>query len=614
MPYDRPNTSMAEFTMCPECLKEYKDPDNRRFHAQPIACSECGPQLSLYIAQKKVAEREMALNMARTIIKSGGILGLKGLGGFQLICDAASSSAVQRLREGKLRSAKPFALMASSSDVIHSFIHITDTGVNLDDYQHPILIGPTINASLAHIAPGQNTLGFMLPYTPLHHLLMESQPDYPQVMVVTSGNISDEPMVVDDSLAFSKLGNIADGFLSHDRPIINRVDDSVFRIGTNIYTPMRRARGYSPDPVRISASIPGIFAAGALLKNTFAITHGDRIFVSQHMGDLDNAETYSAYREAVDHFFDLFQFIPEGIACDQHPDFLSTSFAASIAEKFRVPITPVQHHHAHLAACLSENNLPLDKEVLALTFDGTGYGSDGAIWGGEFLLGSATDFKRSGHLQYLPLPGGDAAIKRPYRIALAYLYSLDLLDKVPSLGNWCSEQELRLLKTQLDKNLNVFQTSSMGRLFDAVSALIGIRKEVSYEGQAAIELEEIADHSVEDCYPSTLQEGQIMVKSIFESILKDIDNNIPVPVISSRFHNTVISVSSELIRHIIGSKPINTVLLSGGVWQNQLLLRKMQIELHQQGLRVVTHHLTPPNDGCISLGQAVIAGSIMKGR
>lgn len=614
MPYDRPYTSMAGFIMCPDCKKEYKDPQDRRFHAQPIACPVCGPQLSLYIAQNKIAERDEALQKARSIIKSGGILALKGLGGFQLICDAANTSAVQRLREGKLRSAKPFALMASSLDVVSSFIKINDNRSDLNGYQHPIIIAPIENTSLAHIAPGQNTLGFMLPYTPLHHLLMDGEPGYPQVMVVTSGNISDEPMVVDDHLAFSKLGKIADGFLSHDRPIINRVDDSVFRIGVNTVTPMRRARGYSPDPVQISASIPGIFAAGALLKNTFSITHEDRVFISQHMGDLDNAETYMAYRESVDHFFDLFQFSPEGIACDMHPDFLSTSFASVMAERYQVPIIPIQHHHAHLAACLAENLLPLNEDVIALTFDGTGYGPDGAIWGGEFLLGSAAGSERAGHLQYLPLPGGDAAIKRPYRIALAYLHALDLLDKDPFLENRCSNQELHLLITQLDKNLNVFQTSSMGRLFDAISSLIGIRHEVSYEGQAAIELEEIADPSIEDGYPFSLVDGQFMVKSLFENILVDISENISVPVISSRFHNTVISASSEMIQHIIGSKPINTVLLSGGVWQNQLLLSKMQIEIHHLGLRVFTHHLIPPNDGCISLGQAVAAGSIMKGR
>jgi hydrogenase maturation protein HypF len=614
MPYDRPYTSMAGFTMCPACQAEYLDPRDRRFHAQPTACPVCGPQLTYYQDGQLIAEKENALRLARLLLASGGILGLKGLGGFQLICDAANIPAIQRLREGKLRSAKPFALMAVSLDAISQYIDISGKEAEFTAYQRPIIIAPQRTAALAHIAPGQNTLGFMLPYTPLHHLLLESAPDFPAVLVVTSGNISDEPMVTDDQLAFKKMRNIAAGFLSHDRPIVNRVDDSVFQIGTGSYIPIRRARGYAPDPVKVSQPIPGVFAAGALLKNTFSITRDDRVFISQYMGDLDNAETFQAYRESVDHYFDLFQFSPQVIACDLHPDFLSTTFANTLAENYQVELIPVQHHHAHLAACLAENGLPLEETILALAFDGTGYGPDGTIWGGEFLLGNAAGFERPGSLQPLPLPGGDAAIKKPYRIALAYLSALGLLDQAPSLESACSGQEVLLLKTQLAKNLNVFQTTSMGRLFDAVAALIGLRAEVSYEGQAAIELETIADTSTQESYPFDIQAGQIQLKPVFEAILADLRRNTPNPTISARFHNTIVSASSRMIQNIIADRPIQTVALSGGVWQNQLLLRKMHSELQQLGLLTLTHHLTPPNDGCISLGQAVVAGTIMKGR
>ena len=373
---------------------------------------------------------------------------MKGIGGYQLVCDAHNLDAIHRLRKGKLRSAKPFALMCYEQGrfgAILCYITSEDEQLLLSPRQ-PIVILPTKNPDLQHNAPGQNTLGFMLPYTPLHYLITGACSSYPDVLVMTSGNISEEPMLIEDGEALLKLGNIADGFLGHNRPILNRVDDFVYKSKSGLFSPIRRARGYSPDPILISEPLPAIFAAGALLKNTFTLIKNDQAFVSHFIGDLDNLETYRDYEAAIQKYFDLFQFSPVVIACDEHPDLLSTQYAATLAGNNNLPLMKIQHHHAHLAACLAENKQPLDKNVIALCYDGTGYGDDGAIWGGEILLGNALNYRRAAHLQYLPLPGGDQAIKKPYRIAIAYLHSLGIpLNEDLAPARHCPPRERQII-------------------------------------------------------------------------------------------------------------------------------------------------------------------------
>lgn len=614
MPYDRPNTSMEGFPLCMECLAEYEDPANRRFHAQPIACPNCGPVITLYQNKKIVSTHETALKNSRKIIKDGGILALKGLGGYQLVCDASNLDAVKRLRKGKLRSSKPFALMVHERKTIEKYCHMSKDDIGLlQSPQHPIVIMDSRNHILAHNAPGIETLGFMLPNTPLHYLITESAPHFPEVLVMTSGNISEEPMHIDEETAFLRLGNMADGFLAHNRPIINRVDDSVVKSGRSYFMPMRRSRGFSPDPILIQEQLPSVLASGALLKNTFTLLIKNQAFVSQFIGDLDNLETYKEYESAIERYFDLFQFIPEVIACDQHPDFLSTRYANIMADKRRLPLIEVQHHHAHLAACLGENQLPLDKEVIALCYDGTGYGTDGAIWGGEILVGNALSYQRMGHLEYMPLPGGDLSIKKPYRIAIAYLHALGL-DPTSSLPpfSYCSEEEREIIKTQVESRLNTINTSSMGRLFDAVAALIGIKEEVSYEGQAAIELETIADPVENGHYNYAITNGIVSLGSIFGSIVDDLKAGQSKERISARFHNTIANLSYSAIVNIMERTGFDTVVLSGGVWQNSLLLDLTANLLEKNKINTKIHTKLPPNDGCISFGQSIIAGSITK--
>jgi hydrogenase maturation protein HypF len=614
MPYDRAFTSMAEFPMCPECHQEYSDPGNRRFHAEPIACPTCGPELAYYQENHPVLKREEALQEARTLIQSGEILALKGLGGYQLVCDASNPETIARLRKGKLRNDKPFALMAYDASIISKYCNLSaEDEKMLLSSQHPIVILPARPSLLQQNAPRQNTLGFMLPYTPLHFLITELSTTYPEVLVMTSGNISDEPMLIEDKAAINHLNHIADGFLGHNRPILNRVDDSVYQSSINYSIPIRMARGYSPDPILIAEDLPQVFASGALLKNTFALVQNKQAFVSHFIGDLDNLEAFKDYELSIQKYFDLFQFTPVVVACDLHPDYLSTRFATVMAEDHKIPVMQIQHHHAHLAACLAENRYPLDKNVIALCYDGTGYGQDGNIWGGEILVGNSLSYKRIGHLQYLPLPGGDLAIKKPYRIALAYLAALGL-SWDPSFApvQYCSSGEAGLLKDQIEKKINISLNSSMGRLFDAVSSLIGIRQEVSYEGQAAIELEAMADPDEDGIYPYIIQDGIINVLPIINLIIADIKKNVQSKIISARFHNTIAQLSIESIETVMKEFDCDTVALSGGVWQNSLLLTKTIHLLKKNGINFIFHKLLPPNDGCISLGQAVIAGKNYK--
>jgi hydrogenase maturation protein HypF len=611
IPYDRPMTTMKGFPMCPECDSEYGDPLNRRFHAQPTACAECGPQLSFMVNGKEITVKEDALQLARQWLKDGKIIAVKGLGGYHLACDARNEASVLSMRKRKKRSDKPFALMAFNTEIISSVCEVSFVEKELlESRQRPVVLLHTKknNTVAPSVAPGLSTLGIMLPYTPLHYLLLEPEAGFPDLFVMTSGNMSEEPIAYQDEDGFSRLQQIADAFLTHNRPIHMRVDDSVIKEERNAIYPIRRSRGYAPDAISLSKSVPQILATGALLKNTFCLTRDKYAFISHHIGDLENYETYRSFRDGIKHYQNLFRITPEVVVGDLHPDYLSTRYANQFACEHNLPVLQVQHHYAHMASVMAENHLPEDEPVVGLCFDGTGYGTDGAIWGGEVLVGDCFGFARHTHLAYNPLPGGDAGILHPSRIALAYLWKagLDWFPAIPPCISMNMEDRNTLL-TQLEHHLNTPLTSSMGRLFDAISALIGIREEVNYEGQAAILLEAIADTEENGYYPLPFIDGIWNVNSLVRSVMEDHLSGINPSVISARFHNSIVQATREISSAIRSEQSIQTIVLSGGVWQNSLLFRKTVSALEMDGFTVFTHHQVPTNDGGISLGQAWIA-------
>jgi hydrogenase maturation protein HypF len=611
IPYDRPMTTMAEFEMCPDCREEYENPRDRRFHAQPVACPVCGPQVWLEISPgKRHSEKDTAIQKARQILANGEILAIKGLGGFHLACDATNPQAVARLRQRKNRPAKPFALMAYDIKTIRKFVEMSlaEEELLLSPQAPILLISKKPGNKIAETtAPGQANLGFMLPYTPLHLLLLEKEAGYPEVLVMTSGNLSDEPILRENDSAREKLAGIADAFLMHDRPIYRRIDDSVFTIINRKQYPIRRARGYAPNPIRLNESIPQILAVGPQMKNTFCLTRGGYAFLSHYIGEMENWETYQDYQKAIQHYESLFRIRPEAIGYDLHPDYLSTKYALQRAETDHLPAYPIQHHHAHLAAGMIENQISPQETIAGFIFDGTGYGSDGTIWGGEVLIGNCLGFNRPFYLKPVPLPGGDAAIRTPARMALSTLwaYKLPWGSDLAPIGA-LSAKELNTLRVQLERDINSPLTSSMGRLFDAVSALIGVRERVTYEAQAAIELEALADADELRYYPWQMDDNQINVKPVLEGILTDLANGETKPIISARFHNTITEICLQLAKKIQEKFNIHRIVLSGGVWQNQLLLEKTITQLSDNGFHPLIHRQTPPNDGCVAFGQAMI--------
>lgn len=614
IPYDRPNTTMAEFEMCSECSHEYENPLDRRFHAQPTACPVCGPQVWFTDGNQRLVERDDAIHIAREWLKAGRIIAIKGLGGYHLACDAENENAVRELRSRKRRSDKPFALMAFDTESIHQHCQISlEEKSLLESPQHPIVLlkkdGRT--TVVEEVAPKQNRLGFMLPYTPLHLLLLEPEPGFPQVLVMTSGNMSEEPIAYQDPDAMNRLSPIADGFLLHDRPIHMRVDDSVVTTHRGQLYPVRRSRGYAPGSIPLPILPPGmILGCGAELKNTFCLNRDQYAFLGHHIGDLENIETLQSFETGIEHYQRLFRIRPEFIAADLHPDYLATRYGQNLASEKHLPFVQVQHHHAHLAACLADNQVSSMDPVIGLILDGTGYGTDGTIWGGEVLIGGYAGFQRRFHLETFPLPGGDAAIHVPARVALAMLWKKDLewethLPPVNALNN----EERSVLHSQLQKSINTPQTSSMGRLFDAVSALVGVRQKVNYEGQAAIELENLCSHSETGAYEFDLGADQILLSKLLGSLLADLHHDVPASIISARFHNGLAAMLVSACKKIREETSIQTVALSGGVWQNKTLLDKTHELLDQEGFTTLVHHRVPTNDGGISLGQVAVAAS-----
>jgi hydrogenase maturation protein HypF len=612
IPYDRPKTTMAGFEMCPDCRAEYEDPRDRRFHAQPVACPVCGPQVWLENTQgERIADREEAIQATRKLLAEGKILAIKGLGGFHLACDASNKTAVAALRERKHRPDKPFALMAFDLPTIQKLVQVDSAAEKLlTSPQAPIVLLPKKPAaSLAkNIAPNQSRTGFMLPYTPLHLLLLEPELGYPEAFVMTSGNRSEEPILHTNAAAREKLADIADAFLLHDRPIDQRIDDSVFTLFNDQPYPIRRARGYAPNPIRLQNPVPQVLAVGPQMKNTICLTREKYAFLSHYIGEMENWETYQDFKGAIEHYQSLFRIQPEVIAHDLHPDYLSTQYALERSERDKLPLIGVQHHHAHLAAVAAENGLPADERIAGLIFDGTGYGTDGTIWGGEVLIGNCAGFTRPCHLQALPLPGGDITIRKPARMALSLLWTLGMpwTDDLPPMQA-LSLLERDALRHQLENGINTPQTSSMGRLFDAISALLGVRQEVSYEGQAAIELEALVEPDELGYYTWQVIDDEIQIGPMVAEILKELRQNQSPKTIAAKFHNTIAHLGLTLAERVHQQTGIQKIALSGGVWQNMRLLNTTTTLLKQHGFQPLIHRQTPPNDGCVAFGQAMMA-------
>ncbi|MFC1961437.1 carbamoyltransferase HypF [Chloroflexota bacterium] len=612
IPYDRPKTTMRQFRMCPRCQQEYENPLDRRFHAQPNACPECGPHLQLLDAIGNSIATDDAITTTGRLLQEGKIIAIKGLGGFLLACDATSEKAVKLLRERKKRNGKPFAIMLPSIEEVKKHCPVTSPEEQLlTSLQSPIVLlkRKTASTIAPSVAPSLKYLGVMLPYTPLHHLLCR-ETGLPLVM--TSGNLSEEPIAKDNEEALRRLKGITDYFLTHNRDIYSRYDDSVTMVESGKPQSVRRARGYAPYPIHLTFPAKQILACGAELKNTFCLTRDNYAFVSQHIGDMENLETLEHFESTIALYQKLFRIHPEAIAADMHLEYLPTKYARDLAERTGLPLITVQHHHAHTVSCMVDNGL--NEPIIGVSLDGTGYGTDGNIWGGEFLVADYQHFQRLGYFQYVPMPGGAAAIRRPYRMAIGYLLTLfgeDALSEDLPFLEGIDVNEPALLKKQLERKINSPLTSSCGRLFDAVAALLGFKGEISYEAQAAIELEMAADESEHGSYPFTIAEQGdnhiVQFPEVFRSIINDLHHSITPAAIAMRFHHTVAQIVVEMCRHLSRKTGIRKVALSGGVFQNRLLLRLTVPALEKASFSVLTHRNVPANDGGISLGQAVIA-------
>ena len=609
LPYDRSNTSMKGFVMCVDCQHEYEDPRDRRFHAQPNACPICGPQLTFQNRQGEILSiKNQALLEAINAIQQGKIVAIKGLGGFQLIVSAIDSVAVQKLRQRKHRPDKPFALMYPHSDLIQQDCEV-------DDLEEKLLTSPEApivilkkkhhdSQNLApEIAPNNPYLGVMLPYTPLHHLLL-AQLKIP--IVATSANLSDEPICIDEQEALVRLGNIADLFLSHNRPIVRPLDDSIARIINHQETLLRRARGYAPFSIPLAdqhSDLPPILAVGGHLKNTIAIAHHQNIYLSQHIGDLSNRLTYEVFNQTIENLGGLYEFKPKIIAHDAHPDYLSGQYA----DAQDLDLIPIQHHYAHILSCLVDNQL--EPPVLGIAWDGTGYGVDNTLWGGEFIHVTQTNWQRIAYFQPFKLLGGEKSVKEPKRVALSLLAQLNinLLENLPvTLKNQFTKSELILFKNILAKNLNSPLTSSVGRLFDGISSILGISHQASFEGQAAIALEfATLETKTDEFYDFSLTQNKIIQwQPMLRAILEDLNHNIPISFISAKFHNTLVEIIIAIAK-LVGEKK---VILTGGCFQNLYLIEKAINRLKIENFVPYWHHQIPSNDGGISVGQ--ILGAI----
>ncbi|WP_329298392.1 carbamoyltransferase HypF [Streptomyces sp. NBC_00659] len=634
LPYDRAGTTMAGFPMCADCAREYADPADRRFHAQPIACPACGPRLTLRTGADDPGELRdgEALAEARRLLAEGAVVAVKGLGGYHLACDAGDPAAVRTLRKRKNRGGKPFAVLADSPETVERLAHAGPA-------ERELLLGPRKPVVLlrrragageeiaAGVAPGSPDLGFMLPYTPVHRLLLglPGDPPGPTVLVMTSGNRSGEPIVTDDAEALTRLAGLADAWLAHDRPVHVPCDDSVVRVCAGAELPVRRSRGYAPFPVALPVPVVPALAVGGDLKNTFCAGDGRYAWLSAHVGDMDDLATLNAFERATGHLTDLTAVTPRLLVADRHPGYRATLWARRTAAARGLTLRQVQHHHAHVASAMAEHGLDGSEPVIGVAFDGTGYGDDGAVWGGEVLLADYDGYRRFAHLGYVPLPGGDAAVRNPYRMALSHLRAAGLpwRDELPCAAA-ATPEERRLLERQLERGFNCVPTSSMGRLFDAVSSLAGVCHRVEYEAQAAMELENaaladlagpLADDERNDAYRFMLRAvrqdpGAPLIADpapVLAAAVADIGAGVTAGPVARRFHRAVTGLVLEVCTVARERTGIGTVALSGGVFCNALLTEGCGAVLERDGFTVLRHHRVPPNDGGLALGQLIVA-------
>ncbi len=605
LPYDRERTTMREFEMCPQCRSEYEDIRDRRFHAQPVACKVCGPHYTLWQGEERTDDLQEVLAGTAGILLAGGIVAVKGMGGYFLACDAMCEEAVARLRRSKKREGKPFAVMFRDMETVRNFARVSaEEESELMSWRRPIVI---LEAGVRALAPsvsmGFPTVGAMLPYMPFHYLLFEKL-DLP-ALVLTSGNLTDEPIVINDEEAISKLGSVTDGVLTYNRRIHNRVDDSVVHFVRGRRRVLRRSRGFAPAPVQMPFPVDNILATGAELVNTFCIGKEDQAIMSQHIGDLKNYETYAFFTESVERLTRLFRVEPSLVACDLHPDYLSTRFARETG----LPLLEVQHHHAHVAAVMAEHDLT--GQVIGISFDGTGMGDDGHIWGGEFLVCDLAGYRRYSHLQYVPMPGGDKAVWQPWRMALAYLYKIygERMQDIhlPVVEQAAKDGTLEPVITMIRQGINSPLTSSAGRLFDAVAALTGICRETTFHAEAPMRLEAAVTRGETGVYPWE-QEGGISMLPALRAIVEDIGKGVAPGVIATRFHNTLTEMICRVTEQIREETGLEKVILSGGTFQNRILLATTEERLEQSGFEVLRPLEFPVNDGGIALGQLAVAG------
>lgn len=602
LPYDRHKTTMCDFDMCPVCKAEYTHILDRRFHAQPVACNTCGPEYTLHQNGTIIKGTAEIVSRLADILDNGGIAAVKGMGGFFLACDAANEASVSRLRKAKKREGKPFAVMFGNIGEVRNYALLNKAEENcLSSFRRPIVLLEQKHALAPSVTMGFSTLGVMLPYMPLHHLLFEKLRT--PAIVLTSGNLSDEPIVIDNNEALSVLSAASDAVLTYNRDIHNRTDDSVVRVINTKERLLRRSRGYVPSPVVTSVNVDGIIATGAELTNCFAIGRENKVLMSQHIGDLKNLETYEFFTESLSRYGKIFRLTPRLIVSDLHPDYLSVRYAESSG----LPHMRVQHHHAHIAACMAEHGL--DEKVFGVAMDGTGFGDDGHIWGSEFMLCDLHNYERLKHFEYIPLPGGDKVSGAPWRTTVSYLYkyfgkefrkmNLDFLKTVP-------ERDVELVCSAIDAHINTPLSSGAGRLFDAVAALLNLCTVAAFHAEAPMRLESVADTRTTDAYPY-IQAEPIGFKPMFAAIISDMNAAVPVSVISARFHNTIVTVIADVVSEISVRSGIHKVVLSGGTFQNKYLLEKTEDLLKQKGFTVYSHEKVPSNDGGLALGQIMIA-------
>ncbi len=606
LPYDRDKTTMAEFEMCNTCKAEYSDIYNRRFHAQPVACNNCGPHYTLYYKCNFYKDIKDVLNVTNYLIEEGKIVAIKGLGGYHLMCDAHNEDALQKLRLLKNRESKAFAVMCKNKDIAKKYAEISfEEEKKLTSWQRPILLlkikkhlAPSVTNNLANI-------GIMLPYMPFHHLMFEKLKT--DAVVLTSGNISDEPIITSNEEAMKTFDDKADAVITYNRKIHNRTDDSVGIVVNNKLRLLRRSRGFAPSPVITEFNTEGVFAAGSEFVNCFCIGKGNQAFMSQYIGDLKNFETLDFYKESYKLYKRLFRFKPKIIVRDLHPDFLSSKFADELHKEFpESKLVKAQHHHAHIVSCMAEH--ALNEKVIGIAFDGVGLGDDGNIWGGEFFINDLKTYERFSHFEYIKVAGGDAVSKEPRRSAASYLYHYfgeEIFEEIPFITEVVKPEFLKIYLPLLRNNFNTYKISSAGRLFDAVASLLGIVQIAGYHAEAPMRLESIIDENTDDFYEFEINET-VSFKKTFEGIINDLKNGIKKPVISAKFHNTVIQVVLQMSEIMHQKTGINKVVLSGGTFQNKYLLTKIENLLQKNNFRVYSHEKIPANDGGIALGQLII--------